>query len=270
MFVVRGFGNAMAAVALLAGGVAFAQSSAVTPVLVELFTSEGCSSCPPADELLRKLNGLKTERGQVIVALSEHVTYWNRLGWADPFSSEIFTQRQNTYGDRFHLDSVYTPQVVVNGDREVLGSDGNAVLRAVQAQGGMTRDKLKIVSVVPDHEALIVTYEAEGPMSERHVHLYAALADDMDSSRVSRGENAGHVLQHVAVVRSLVTMDTLQVGGPITVRLPAAARGPTKPGASMHLVLFAQDVGQGKVLATAVSALPVPGATDNASVAAVH
>jgi hypothetical protein len=79
-------------------------------VLVELFTSEGCSSCPPADALLRKINGKYTDSGQLIVGVSEHVTYWNYLGWSVPFSSEAYTERQSAYGLRFHLDSVCTPQ----------------------------------------------------------------------------------------------------------------------------------------------------------------
>ncbi len=249
---------------------AAAQSNTPTPVLVELFTSEGCSSCPPADDLLRKLDGMKTDHGQLIVALSEHVTYWNRLGWADPFSSEIFTQRQNTYGDRFHLDSVYTPQIVVNGDREVLGSDGNAVLKAVQAQSGVSQEILKVLSIVPDSGALVVTYEASGPMPAGKVQLYAALADDMDSSTVARGENAGHVLRHVSVVRSLVSLGSLETAAPVTVRLPAAARGQRRPGAPMHIVLFAQAAGQGKVLAIATRALPSESPGHSAGIAALQ
>ena len=79
-------------------------------VLVELFTSEGCSSCPPADALLQQVNGKYSDAGQLIVGVSEHVTYWNSLGWSDPFSSPIYTERQEAYGQRFHLDSVYTPK----------------------------------------------------------------------------------------------------------------------------------------------------------------
>jgi hypothetical protein len=254
----------------MAASVARAQTNAATPVLVELFTSEGCSSCPSADELLRRLDGLQTDHGQLIVALSEHVTYWNRLGWSDPFSSEIFTDRQNTYGDRFHLESVYTPQIVVNGDREVLGSDRDAVITAVNAQRGMSRATLKIATIAPDNGGFIVTYQASGVMSGDKVQLFGAIADDMDSSMVSRGENAGRVLKHTAVVRSLVSFGSIQTGLPATLRFPASARGAIRPGAPMHLVLFAQEAGQGQVLATAMGALPEPAARDNASVAEVH
>ena len=101
-------------------------------VLVELFTSEGCSSCPPADALLRQVNGTQTAAGQLIVGISEHVTYWNSLGWSDPFSSSLYTERQNAYGERFHLDGVYTPQMVINGTEQIVGSDRAAFARAIQ------------------------------------------------------------------------------------------------------------------------------------------
>src|ERR1700679_865059 len=85
-------------------------------VLLELFTSEGCSSCPPADDLLRKIDGKRTNEGALLVGVSEHVNYWDHGGWKDPFDSSTITDRQNDYGQRFHIDSVYTPQIVVNGE----------------------------------------------------------------------------------------------------------------------------------------------------------
>jgi len=121
-----GLALALASGVLPAEGESVATVDAGAPmhaVLVELFTSEGCSSCPPADALLRAIDGKRTEAGQLVVGISEHVTYWNRLGWADPFSSDVYTARQDGYRSHFRLDSAYTPQVVVNGEREVLGSD---------------------------------------------------------------------------------------------------------------------------------------------------
>src|SRR5579862_3602908 len=103
--------------------------SARTPVLVELFTSEGCSSCPPADALLTKLNEEQPVRRVQIIALEEHVDYWDRQGWRDPFSSAEFTARQKGYVQQLQLDAAYTPQMLIDGRREVVGSDSQGALR---------------------------------------------------------------------------------------------------------------------------------------------
>src|SRR5579863_9542303 len=96
-------------------GAADVASSGAAPVLVELFTSEGCSSCPPADLLLRQINLKQTDAGQLIVGISEHVTYWNDLGWKDPYSLPVFTDRQSVYASNFSTEGPYTPQMVLNG-----------------------------------------------------------------------------------------------------------------------------------------------------------
>ena len=123
-------------------------------VLVELFTSEGCSSCPPADALLRQVNGTRTSEDQLVVGISEHVTYWNGHGWSDPFSSLAYTERQNDYSEKFHLEGVYTPQMVINGAEQIVGSDRAALLRAVQAEAAQhPRVSLRILwlNVVGDN-----------------------------------------------------------------------------------------------------------------------
>jgi hypothetical protein len=250
---VRLFSALMIAALYGAGVVAGAQEAATPeataqPVLVELFTSEGCSSCPPADQLLQKLDGRRTDAGQVIVALSEHVTYWNQDGWTDPFSDEDFTARQKNYTDRFHVESgPYTPQVVVNGQQQMLGSDPRAILQAVHAQKTTAADSLHLVKAVTMPGAVEVTFLVTSPLP-KGTALYAVVADDTDTSTVARGENKGKTLTHVSVARSITRLGGFKVGEPKTVKLHATKREGAGAQVGQHVVLFAQADGQGSVL----------------------
>lgn len=236
---------------LIAGTKTILGQDATQPhaVLVELFTSEGCSSCPPADALLRQINGTQTKEGQLIVGISEHVTYWNSLGWADPFSSSTFTDRQNAYGRRFGLDSVYTPQMVVNGAVQFVGSDRSALNQAIERESQHSASiALRILSVRPVASTLSVRFSAGGEIPAQGVDIVAVLADDADRSSVSRGENSGHTLMHVAVARSFTRVATVTAAQEQTVeiRIPPSfyeAKG-------HHLILFAQASGYGRVLGT--------------------
>lgn len=226
-----------------------AQSTPPHPrvVLVELFTSEGCSSCPPADALLRMINGTTTRSGQLIVGISEHVTYWNSLGWADPFSAPTYTNRQNAYSDAFHLDSVYTPQMVINGRHQFVGSDRAALEKALHAEQSQPSPiDLRILSTSTAGNRLTVAFSAAGDASLRGSDILAVLADDADQTSVLRGENSGRTLAHVAVARSLMPVAKFQAAREqtITLTLPASFQG--KPG--HHLVLFAQQPSTGHIL----------------------
>ena len=226
-------------------------------VLVELFTSEGCSSCPPADRLLRAVDGKHTADGQLIVGLSEHVTYWNQLGWRDRFSSDVFTDRQNRYAERLHLDEVYTPQMVVNGREQFVGSNGAALKDALHREAGAEGLELRILSAQTDAGALLFRFRTGMSPSRRSVNIVAVVTDDADRSEVTRGENAGVALQHVAVARLLATAAKIEGAAEVEreVRLPLPPGGPATLGPGHHLVLFAQEPETGVVLGTAVQAL---------------
>ena len=223
-------------------------------VLVELFTSEGCSSCPPADALLGKINGRRAGSGDLVVGLSEHVTYWNHLGWADPFSQELYTERQGGYSERFHLEGVYTPQMVVNGEAEVVGSDERAVARALAAGRGSSMG-LRIDAVRGAAAGRMeVQFSVTGEAPRGGAEVYAVIAEDMASSGVARGENAGRRLSHVAVARTLTRVGAVTGAETKTVLLAVPASVGQTDGAR-HLVLFVQARGLGQVLAVESRAL---------------
>lgn len=224
-------------------------------VLVELFTSEGCSSCPPADALLKQVNGMKTASGQLIVGISEHVTYWNSLGWADPFSSSVYTDRQNAYGTSFGLDSVYTPQMVVNGRQQFVGSDKGRLERAIRAEQDQVQPvAVHILDTTIAGDKMTVLFSASGDKTFYGTDIVAVLADDADQSSVLRGENSGRSLTHVSVARSITRVAKLEAGAEQTAVLtvPASFRG----RAGHHVILFAQAKGNGRVLGADTRAIP--------------
>lgn len=225
-----------------------APSTHPSAVLVELFTSEGCSSCPPADELLRQVSGRKTADGQLIVGLSEHVSYWNGLGWRDPFSSELYTGRQNNYGTHFGLDSVYTPQMVVNGREQFVGGDRRALEAAFATEAQRKQIELHIVSAQVTEKNITFSYSAMGLPAHSSLQLVAVLVDDIDRSKVLRGENSGRELIHASVARALAPLGVLRETDGQSVSLPLPPAFGSNSGTGHHLVLFAQQNGAGAVL----------------------
>jgi hypothetical protein len=190
--------------AVVWSGLAAAQSR--TPVLVELFTSEGCSSCPPADAVLARLDKEQPVADTEVIALSEHVDYWNNLGWMDPFSSPLFSARQQDYGQAMHLHDVYTPQMVICGQKEVIGSDWNAATLAIRAAAQNPRAAVRLSTSGPDR----VTYEVQHlPAGTRSADIFFAIAESGIEDQVAAGENGGHRLRHTGVVRSLNSLGTL-------------------------------------------------------------
>ncbi|HUZ96459.1 MAG TPA: DUF1223 domain-containing protein [Edaphobacter sp.] len=219
-----------------------------SPVLVELFTSEGCSSCPPADALLAKLEQAQPVAGTEIIALGEHVDYWDQLGWHDRFSSHQYTERQNQYRFRFHLDDVYTPQMVVDGTEPFVGNDVPHIVRAINSAGHTAKINLALSKPALDGNHVSFTVSSSGPHNLlSNADLYAALVDPTDTTNVLRGENKGQVIHHAAVVRSLKKIGKLNdlASGSLHAQLLAPANATP---ATMRIVVFAQRPGEGAVV----------------------
>jgi hypothetical protein len=173
------------------------------PVLVELFTSEGCSSCPPADELLAKLVREQPLRGVEIIGLGEHVDYWNGAEWSDRFSSREFSRRQGEYKRALGLPSQYTPQMVVDGSIEFVGSNGSRARDAIAQSAREAKRPLAIACKLRSATSAELSIDTPAGPGDGAA-LYAAIVEDNLSSQVAGGENHGEHLVHAAVVRSLV------------------------------------------------------------------
>ncbi len=211
------------------------------PVLLELFTSEGCSSCPPADKLLEMLDRGQPAAGADLIVLSEHVDYWNHLGWSDPFSSPVFTARQRRYAALFKNDDVYTPQLVVDGSRALVGSNRGEALDAIRQAQRQPKLGIAITATRSGDTAMV---HIEAPPETHGTELYLVLASDHARSQVERGENAGHALTHVSVAYKLERVSS--AGGDLHVHL--------KDGGG-RVIAFLQDRASGRVLAVAQARL---------------
>jgi hypothetical protein len=211
------------------------------PVLVELFTSEGCSSCPPADRILQVLDREQPVAGAEAIVLSEHVDYWNHIGWTDPFSSPAFSRRQENYAARFRTQGPYTPQMVVDGANEFVGNDGRHARDAIVSAA--KREKLA-VHLTRAAEQVQIEVAAPEVGKRRNLGVWVALADNSQESDVARGENRGRHLVHVAVVRSMTEVGVLPTGG--VFHASAATRG------AARVVVFVQERGFGPVWGASV------------------
>ncbi len=241
-------------------------SEAPAVVVVELFTSEGCSSCPPADALLARLdeslNGSGGVRGRrrplvprnvEVIALGEHVDYWDNLGWKDRFSSPLFTARQQDYGMALRKSSVYTPQAVINGVREVIGSDMRALTGAIREAAhddgeALTAD-VEIHATQDDDVALHVGLL---PAGSHGADVLLAVTESGIATDVGAGENNGRHLVHAAVVRTMSRLAELDPKHPGEYQ--AEARLNLRPEwnrARLKAVLLVQDRETRRILGAA-------------------
>ena len=219
--------------------------------VVELFTSEGCSSCPPADQLLGEMVELSDQRGFPIICIGWHIDYWDKLGWDDRFSSEAISNRQRAYAKALHSNRIYTPQMIVNGTDEFLGSDRMRAARSVTA-AFKERSKARIALNVTMQEpsSLNVAYQVTG--GQRSQFLTVVLVEKRASTDVERGENSGKTLQHVNAARSFLAVELSPSGdGEVTLPVPEGL----SPDAA-QVVAFVQEMRTKKVLGAATAEVP--------------
>jgi hypothetical protein len=207
--------------------------------VVELFTSEGCSSCPPADELVARIQ--KEDNDKPVYILAFHVDYWNRLGWKDVFSSADYSKRQNEYANYLHLQSVYTPQIVVNGKTEFVGSEEGALRNAIKTNLQKTpAAQLTLnVSAASQNQATI-KYNTEG--TDKNTTLLLAVLQKNAQTKVERGENGGRTLSHVQIVRKLQKLALNGNSGSANVALPQGF-----DTRSWEIIGFLQNTANGSV-----------------------
>jgi hypothetical protein len=230
-----------------------------TPVIVELFTSEGCSDCPPADRLLYALEQTQPVAGAEIIPLEQHVDYWNSEGWRDPFSSEQFTSRQKDYVYAFHLPTPYTPEMVVDGGAEFVGSDRDRALAAI-AKAAQVRKATLQIEQAPDANAaarnlrLRISLAQLATSNPKHAEVLLAITEDHLASNVTSGENAGAHMNHLAVVRELRSLGRIDSSGSFSAA-PDLALGNNWKRENLHAVAFVQDRSTKRILAASTISL---------------
>ncbi len=230
------------------------ENQATRPVVVELFTSEGCSSCPPADALLAMLDQQQRLGKAEIIALEEHVDYWDQLGWRDPFSSAQWTRRQQDYAAAFQSEGVYTPQMVVDGRAEFVGSSLGSARAAISEASRLAKAKvtLYVVSASPQQARLKVDVKMLPDPASKQAQVWLAVTESGLHSEVKHGENAGEDLHHAAVVRSLRRIadarpgDAIAYAGEQEVALDSAWQRQ-----NIRFVVFIQDAKSRHILGAA-------------------
>ena len=227
------------------------------PVLVELFTSEGCSSCPPADSLLQMLDAQPVAGAQLIV-LSEHVDYWNQIGWKDPYSSALFSDRQSAYARRFGGGTVYTPQMIVDGTQEFVGSDGHEAQKAIEKARSIEKLPVNIsnVSMATSgtlHARLDIPVLPES-LRSKSADVFIVTALNHAEAQVLRGENEGRRLSHVAVVQSVTKVGSLNKMKNFAEDLYVKV-APGSQAENLRVVVFVQESGSGRILGAALQRL---------------
>lgn len=228
-----------------------ALAAPANPILVELFTSEGCSDCPPADEFLKALDSAQPIPGAQLIVLEEHVDYWDDQGWRDPFSSHALTLRQSAYVDHLHVKKgAYTPQMVVDGDEAFVGSDRPQAAQAFAKEASIPKISVQISALHVEEGKVSAHIETGAVPSKAEVFLAVAL--DHAQSQVLKGENGGRQLEHVAVVERLTSVGKVKKGEPFAKDVSIKMEHPEK---DHRIIAFIQQGDEGKVLGAAAAPL---------------
>ena len=227
------------------------------PVVVELFTSEGCSSCPPADALLSKLEALQPVEGAEIIGLEEHVDYWNHDGWVDPYSDSEWTFRQQEYVARFKGNSPYTPQMVVDGQSQFVGNNARDALQVIREDAQRSRTQVSIIgesSTKKDAERVEVRVGNATSAGQEPADVWMAVTEQGLATAVKAGENAGKEVRHAAVVRSLHKIGSLSAkdASPFDVHPEVKFKSSWKRE-NLRIVVFVQERKSLRILGAAAA-----------------
>jgi len=225
-----------------------------TPILVELFTSEGCSSCPPADVWLQKVDATQPIPGAQMIVLSEHVDYWDHDGWKDPYSLALFTDRQSGYVRAMGIGTAYTPQAIVNGKSELRLSEPQQIIQVLVKAATASQVPVSISALGVEGSAPLVLrahIDVDGGQEKRNADIFAAVALDHAESQVAHGENGGKLLTHVAVVQELVKVGKLEKGKAFSQDIQVKLR-PNMDPKNLRFVVFVQEPDFGSVLGVAL------------------
>ncbi len=239
------------ALALIGSGFAAAQN----PVVIELFTSEGCSSCPPADAVLAELGRQPQNNGVELILLGEHVDYWNYIGWTDRFSSAHFSQRQNDYAHDFHLTSPYTPQMVIDGRVQFVGNNLDDVRERIAEEAKQPKPAQVSLQWSGSDQLHVAVQSTNAGKAK----ILLAVTEDGLSTAVGGGENGGHTLHHAAVVRQLRELGktNFRSAGKDEFETTAEVRrNPAWNAAQLKVAVLVQDQATGRILGAGEIAYP--------------
>ena len=226
------------------------KSPQATPVLIELFTSEGCSSCPPADLFLQKLDASQPIPGAQLIVLSEHVTYWDHDGWKDPNSLPSLTDRQSSYEGPLGENTVFTPQLIVDGTQQMRLGNPQQIQEILKKAAATPKVPIRIGEVTVDAgnpTTLRAHLETDANFEKHNADVYVAIALDHVESQVLRGENGGRHLVHVAVVQELTKVGKLAKGKTFAQDVQLKLKPGTDPK-NVRLVALVQESGPGRIL----------------------